>query len=78
MKKPFKIETLHAFIATDDDGVEGVAAFNMGGNWFPMVAADPERLASLRPVAEAIVQTSGKPLTLARFSTRTDLEVLSV
>ena len=78
LKEPFKIETIHAFIATDDDGVEGLAAFNMGGNWFPMVAADDSRLRSLRPVADAIAQASGKPLTLARFSTRTDLEVLSV
>ena len=78
LKEPFKVQTIHAFIATDDNGVEGVAMFNMGGKWFPIIAADLECLESLRPVAEAIVQTSGKPLTLARFSTRTDLEVLSV
>jgi hypothetical protein len=76
LKEPFKIQTIQAFITTNDDGFEIISAFDIAGYWFPMVAADSKGLTSLRPIAESIAKNTGKPLTLAEFSVRTDLEVI--
>lgn len=74
-----QISELFAFIAEDsgpDD--EGVVAFNPGGGvWMPMVAADRERVDSLRPMAEAIAKTTGLKIHLVRFSTREVLEEIA-
>ena len=71
-----RIESITAFVVEDDTG-EGVAAFlGPKGMWLPMVAADPERVASLRPHAEAIVKASGKRIRVVRFTTRTELDVI--
>lgn len=71
------IDTVHAFIGVDHDG-EGIAAFlGPDGVWMPMVAADPERIKHLRPIAQDIATISGKRLVLAKFSVREDLEVIN-
>lgn len=48
-----KIESIWAFVSVDDDGNEGVCAAQlMGpGSLMPLIAADPARLDSLRPIA---------------------------
>lgn len=73
----FTIKTLHAFIATDDNGVEGVCAFLEDGKWYPMVAADPARVSDLREKAESMVKDLGVTLKLIRFSCRSDLEEIT-
>jgi len=75
----FKIGSIYAFLAIDPkDGDEGVCAFQTSdGAWFPLVAADEARLASLRPIAMRIGAASGTRIILARFSTRTDLEIVT-
>jgi hypothetical protein len=72
----FKITTIHAFIATDDDDEEGVIGELMGDQWLPFVCADETRVADLRPRAELIAATLGVKVTLARFSVREDVEVI--
>lgn len=69
------IDTLTAFIAVDEEG-EGVMAFRGPGGWMPMVAADEERLESMRPLAQEIATASGRRCVVARFSVREDVEVI--
>lgn len=72
-----KIASIHAFIATEDDGGEGVCAFkNIEGNWVPLIAADETRLEQLRTIAAGIAADMKVNITLAKFSTREDIEVL--
>lgn len=68
MSKPFKITAIHAFIAIDADGDEGVAAFMHDGMWHPMVATDERRLEQLRPIASELATACGRPIKLCRFS----------
>lgn len=77
MKPGFKIKEIHAFIATEDDGTEGIIGqLAPDGVFMPFVCADAERVKSLRPFAIQIARTSNKPLKLVRFSMREDLEVI--
>ena len=71
-----KITEMFAFTTIDEDGNEGVVAVFKGNTWLPLTGADIERIDSLRGEAEYVAQAIGKPVTLARFSVRQDLEVL--
>jgi hypothetical protein len=67
------IQELFAFIS--DDNGEGVAAYlGPDGIWMPMVGADQARVDSLRPMAQELAKMSGVKVTLARFSTRENIE----
>lgn len=66
----FTIESIHAFVAVDEKGDEGVAAFRMGDHWFPMVAADERRLESLKKMAKKIAMDTGKTLRIMKFTTK--------
>ncbi len=68
------IDTMFAFIASDDEG-EGLPAFMApNGMLMPMVCADAERIESLRPMAVRIARESGKKIQLVSFTTRTWVE----
>jgi len=73
-----KIEFLYAYISHEkgDPEDEGVTAFMLLNKWGPMVGADEERMASLKPTAQEIANISGQRITLAKFSVRTDLETI--
>lgn len=72
-----RIETVFAFVVIDTDGTEGIPAVRgPDGMAMPLVAADPERLASLRPVAQLMAMRLGKRVELIRFTTRTHLDWL--
>jgi len=81
-EKPFKIVEVHAYIATEADGTEGVIGkvLQVSGIpepvFMPFIMADRARLESLRPHAEQIARLTGRPIVLARFSTRVDLEIV--
>jgi len=64
-----KITEMFAFVAADkgpDD--EGVMAMMLpDGMWAPMVGADLARAVSLKPIAEQIAKTSGKPYRCLHF-----------
>ena len=72
----FRISHVYAFIsrdpATDEEGVCGFMGAD--GVMWPMVAANEERLTQLRPLARWVAQRSGRPVTLARFTTREEME----
>ncbi len=75
--EPFVIQTLHAFIVTDEDGVEGIpAAKAPDGMAMPLVRADRARIESLRPIAQQIADGLGKKVVLTRFSVREDVDTL--
>lgn len=70
-----RIEHLWAWISYDDEG-EGVCGLLLNGTWVPMIAADEDRLRSLRPRAMEVAKVSGKELRLVKFSVREDLEII--
>ena len=70
------IKEIHAFIAVDDEGHEGLMAFwNPKEGWTPMVAADRERLESLRVYADNIQLASGNDYVIRRFISTDEEEV---
>lgn len=73
---PLKIDQVWIFIADDEEG-EGVVGFKAGNQWMPLVAADEARVESLRQVAENVAQVSNTKITLAKFSVRQNLEIIS-
>lgn len=74
----FKITSIQAFVAVDPvDGDEGIMAFQGPSGPMPMIAADPERLANLRPFAEATALAMGIEVRLIRFDQRTTVEILN-
>ena len=73
-----KINELYAFIAEEGIDDEGVVAMKLESNWLPMVGSDMDRMISLKPIATKIANLTGKNITLAKFSIRTDMEVIKV
>lgn len=78
-----KIEAMYAYITHEkgDPDDEGVTAFMPPSmrpmrQWMPMVGADEERMASLRPMAQELANATGQRITLVKFSVRTDLETI--
>lgn len=73
-----KINELFAFIFADsgpDD--EGVPSYTLpNGMTFPLLGADPARIDSLRPMAQEMSRRLGKPVVLARFTQREDVELI--
>ena len=47
-----KIAALYAWIAEERDGGEGVCSAFIGGVQMPLIGADMDRVASLRPFAQ--------------------------
>ena len=72
-----RIDEMFVFVAEDDDS-EGITAFvhPQTGMAFPLVAADAERVDSMRPIAQNIASMSGKSIKLIKFSVREELETL--
>lgn len=73
-----KIDALYAWVASEPDGGEGVAAASIPGlgGMVPLVGADRARMDSLRPYAELVRQQTGFPVRLVRFSAREVIEDL--
>lgn len=59
-----------------DEGGKGVVAAPMGDLTMPLIAADKRRLDQLKPLAEMLAKRIGKPVRLARFSKREDMEIV--
>lgn len=75
MTKP-RVDQLFAFLADDDRG-EGLVQWGFPGiGTAPLVGADLARIESLRRFAQAIANERGKPVTLAFFSERRDVETI--
>ena len=72
----YRVTEMYAFLAVGDDGEEGVPSFYACGMMLPLVAADAARVESLRAMARQVVAKSGRPVTLARFTVREDVETI--
>jgi hypothetical protein len=68
-----RIDRLWAFLSIDAGG-EGVVAAPIGSMTVPLVAADRARVDMLIPMARALATFFGKPIRLAKFDQRTDVE----
>jgi len=72
-----KIEQMYAFVCEDSGPEdEGIIGMQTGMGWMPLVGADMARVKSLRPIAETIARSSGKPVKLLRFTTREEIEII--
>jgi hypothetical protein len=71
-----RIDRIWAFLSLDDGG-EGVIAAPIGPDnmTVPLVAADKRRLDSLIPIAKQMAKIFRKPIRLAKFSKREDVEI---
>jgi len=69
---------LWVFVASepDDPDDEGVPAFLSRNEWFPLIAADRARLDSLRPLAESMVEKTGKQIRLMHATNFEEVEVI--
>lgn len=68
---PQLVTELWAWIATEENGGEGLAACGMtlhGEPYFmPLIGADEERIRALEPQAMHVAAVTGRPVTLKRF-----------
>jgi hypothetical protein len=76
MPDPHIITELYAFIATEDLG-EGIPAVQLSGMMMPLVGADAARVESLRHLAQQVADSSGRTLTLARFTVRENMATIT-
>lgn len=71
-----RIDHIWAFLSLDEGG-EGVCAAPLGHGMLtvPMIAADAKRLDSLKPIARKLANLFRKPVRLAKFAAREDVEI---
>jgi hypothetical protein len=69
-----RIDRLWAFLSLDEGG-EGVVAAPLGDLTAPLVCADKARVDSLIPLAKRLAKVFGKPIRLAKFDQRTDVDI---
>jgi hypothetical protein len=73
------ITEIYAWVLTEPEGGEGIPAIpaiTLGGSIMPLVGADRARIESLRQFALNVRRTTGCPVRLVRFGSRTVLEEL--
>ena len=75
-KPPMRVNHMWAFLAVDDEGNEGIVAARLEGTWFPLIAADEERLEQLRSVARHTAAIVKKQVQLVKFTERVELEIV--
>ena len=71
-----KIENVWAFVSHDDKGNEGLCAIPTNLGMMPMIAADVDRLNSLKEAAQKLKAMTNKKIKLIKFSVREDLETI--
>lgn len=71
------IKEMFAFIiANTDKEDEGIPAVGTNFGLMPLVGADMSRINSLRASAQEMADKTGKPITLAKFNIREDIEII--
>jgi hypothetical protein len=72
------IDEIYCWAAIDEvDQIEGMCAFlNLQGEWMPLLAADKERLDSIRHMAVSICNRTNQTLRLLKLSTREVIETM--
>jgi len=73
------VGSLWAYLSRDADGNEGLCAAPIGplGSIVPLIAADPERLKSITPIAESIAKLTGMTIVLVEFTTRVNVREIT-
>jgi len=74
-----RIDEIFCFISVDDDGNEGVCAFQAGATMMPMMGADLDRVESLRPIAKQLARMqyfTDKKICLIKFTVREEMEII--
>jgi hypothetical protein len=69
-----RIDAIWAALSIDEGG-EGVCAAPLGGMTLPLIAADKRRLDQIIPIARRIAELFNKPVRLAKFTRREDVEI---
>lgn len=69
-----RIDALWAALSLDAGG-EGLCAAPFGDMTLPLIAADRARLKQIIPAAKRIATMFGKPVRLAKFTKREDVEI---
>lgn len=75
-----RIDSVYAFVSVDpDDGYEGLVAYPYmnGAISVPLIAADPARLESIRPLAQQCADFFKIKIKLIKLTSREELEVLT-
>lgn len=74
-----RINSLWVYLSRDKDGNEGLCAAPVGpgGMILPLIAADPERLKLITPLAEQLAKFTGMTIVLVEFTTRADLREIT-
>ena len=67
-----RIDRLWAFLSIDDGCAAPLGPMGMP---FPLIAADKRRIDSMKPMARVIAAKFGKPVRLAKFNSREDVEM---
>lgn len=70
-----RIDQIWAYLSVDDGG-EGVCAAPLGDLTVPLIAADKRRLTDLHPIACNLAVIFKKPIRLAKFTMREDIEII--
>jgi hypothetical protein len=65
---------MFAFLSEEGPGEEGLVARLLGGAWLPLVGANMARVESLKRIAQEIANQTAKPIVIAKFETRTNIE----
>lgn len=70
-----EIKEVWAYISVNEKGEEGICGFNdpRTQQWLPMLAADEERLKSLKPFAHQISIMTKQKVKLVKFNNREEL-----
>jgi hypothetical protein len=69
-----RIDAIWAALSLDEGG-EGVCAAPFGDMTLPLIAADKRRLDQIIPVARRMANLFNKPVRLAKFTRREDVEI---
>jgi len=74
---PYQIDQIFAFIATNEEGQEGILCQQIGGVAIPFLATDQARIDQLMPLAQAMASHTDKQIRLVRFHHREELKLIT-
>lgn len=72
----FNVVQLWAFLASGDDGEEGLIGVSSAAGFIPLVASDLARMEAVKQLAIGIARDHSTTIRLVRFNLRTDIEMI--
>ena len=70
-------ETVWAFVATDEDGMEDVVKLSVGGQHHNFFTLDEAHADAMRAIAQDFANLTGQSIRVVRFTAREDLELIA-